>query len=340
MITFNINKCPRCGKTGEVMLSNNPLSGPTICFDCLNKELDAQNLEQAEFFCRTYNLPWKPDIWLELLNKTNINVFREYTAIVLESDENKPNLAYTATTHDLWSRTNKEWEKCRSFTQILMKLKPIRDSYSDRGHLKWGEQYTFEELLRLDSIYTRTLKANNITNPMQKEAVKTLCKLQIQMDDAIRSGDAKAIRDYSSSWANFAKQADLEGMINETKTDDITTVAELYDYMEREGFQFKFYDGFNRDEVDKSIKDMQDANRTLVLESTGLQAQLEDMIRQKAETREEEHAKDIAESERLDKLLNFEPGDSDIELESDDEALAAEFEPDDRQLTKVIGLDK
>ena len=74
------------------------------------------------------------------------------------------------------------------------------------------------------------------------------------MDEAIRMKDAKAIKDFSNAWSTFAKQADLENMINETKTDDITTVAELYDYMEKSGFKFKFYDGFDRDEVDRAIQ--------------------------------------------------------------------------------------
>ena len=99
----------------------------------------------------------------------------------------------------MWARTNKEWEKVHSFNEILAKLDPIKQSYLDRGHLKWGEQYTFEELVKLDSIYIKTLKANNITNPIQKEAVKTLCKLQIETDTAIRSRDAKAIKDFSSA---------------------------------------------------------------------------------------------------------------------------------------------
>jgi hypothetical protein len=34
---------------------------------------------------------------------------------------------------------------------------------------------------------------------MQKEAVKTLCKLQIEMDEAIRAKDAKAIKDFSGA---------------------------------------------------------------------------------------------------------------------------------------------
>jgi hypothetical protein len=325
MIKFPISQCPKCGRKTEVMLSNNPLSGTTICFDCINNNLSSKNLEHAEFFCRTYNLPWMPDLWLELSKEENIDLFKEYTLVVLNDDQNKPNLAFTSSTKDLWSRTNKEWEKCRSFSQILKKLTPLRESYLDRGHLKWGEQYTFEELLKLDSIYSRTLKSNNITNPMQKEAVKTLCKLQVEMDEAIRAKDAKAIKDFSSAWANFAKQADLENMINETKTDDITTVAELYDYMEKSGFQFKFYDGFDRDEVDRSIKDIQDTNRRLILESTGLQQLLEDMIRQKAETTEMEHARNIAETESIQDLLNFSPADNEVDTEEDSDAITADF---------------
>ena len=211
----------------------------------------------------------------------------------------------------------------------------MRESYLDRGHIKWGEQYTFEELLKLDSIYSRTLKANNITNPMQKEAVKTLCKLQIEMDEAIRAKDAKAIKDFSSAWANFAKQADLENMINETKTDDITTVAELYDYMERSGFQFKFYDCFDRDEVDRSIKDIQDTNRRLILESTGLQQLLEDMIRQKAETTEMEYARNIAENESIKDLLNFMPEDSEVDTEADTDVLNTDFSDEEEESTTL-----
>ena len=340
-IQFKIDKCPKCGRRVELMYSNNPLTGQPICFNCINQELDYQNIEHAEFFCRTYNLCWKPDLWVSLSEEFGNQVWREYTDLILSDQSNQPNLAYSSSTKDLWSRTNKEWEKCRSFAQILKKLTPLRESYLDRGHLKWGEQYTFEELLKLDSIYTRTLRANNITNPMQKEAVKTLCKLQIEMDEAIRAKDAKAIKDFSSAWANFAKQADLENMINETKTEDITTVAELYDYMEKNGFQFKFYDGFDRDEVDRSIKDIQDTNRRLILESTGLQQLLEDMIRQKMETTEMEHAKEVIESQSVQDLLNFVPEDGEVDTEDDSDVLSADFseDADDKGSLKVIRKD-
>lgn len=329
MVTFKKQQCPQCGEIKEVMLSNNPLSGDTICFDCINTHLDYNNLEHAEFFCRSFNLPWIPKVWISLIEDCNENIFREYTAGVLDEKENQPNLAYASNTRDLWLKTNREWEKCRSFAQILNRLEPIKESYIERGRLKWGEQYTFEELIKLDSIYSRTLKANNITNPLQKESVKTLCKLQIEMDEAIRAKDAKAIKDFSSAWSTFAKQADLETMIQETKTDDITTVAELYDYMEKKGFKFKFYDGFDRDEVDFTIKDIQETNRQLVLESTGLQPLLEQLAKKRIEQTEEEHASAVTAQTPLSEIVDAMPDETDIETENDEVATQYNFDEED-----------
>ena len=337
MINFKIGTCPKCGKRNvQLMFSNNPLDGGTICFDCIKENLDYKNLEHADFFCRTYNLSFNPELWIQTADEYGPDVFKEYAALILSQEENKPNLAYSSSTKDLWSRVNKEWEKCRSFTEILKKINPIRDSYVDRGRLKWGEQYTFEEIIKLDSIYSRTLKANNITNPMQKEAVKTLCKLQIEMDEAIRMKDAKSIKDFSNAWSTFAKQADLENMINETKTDDITTVAELYDYMEKSGFKFKFYDGFDRDEVDRAIKDIQDANRRLILESTGLQPLLEEMARARMRTVEEEATNEIVNGDvTLQDMLDFKASDGDIATEDDSEVLDMKFESPDTSI-KIV----
>ena len=331
MIKFKIGYCSKCGaKHATLMISNNPLTSEDgICFDCIKSNLIYNNLEHADFFCRTYNLPFMPELWIQTVENVGQEVFMEYTKLILEDEENQPNIYYSGSTKDLWARTNKEWEKSRTFTQVLRRIKPIKESYVDRGRVKWGEQYTFEELVRLDSIYSRTLKANNITNPMQKEAVKTLCKLQIEMDEAIRMKDAKAIKDFSNAWSTFAKQADLETMINETKTDDITTVAELYDYMERSGFKFKFYDGYDRDEVDRAIKDIQNTNRKVILESTGLQPLLEEMAHARMKTIEEEQTSEIINNDvSLQEMLDFKATDGDIETEDDNEVLDMEFEPD------------
>ena len=123
-------------------------------------------------------------------------------------------------------------------------------------------------------------------------------------------------------------------MINEAKTEDITTVAELYQYMEDQGFIFKYYQGDCKDEIDFAIKDVQDTNRRLILESTGLQAQLEEMIRQRTVSAEEEYAAKVMNdgitaedgtTTGLQDLLNFKAEDAPIDTESDDEVLGLDF---------------
>ena len=125
-------------------------------------------------------------------------------------------------------------------------------------------------------------------------------------------------------------------MINDTKTDDITTVAELYDYMERSGFKFKFYDGFDRDEVDRTIKDIQDANRRLILESTGLQSLLEEMANARMRSIEEEQTNDIVNGDvTLQDMLNFQATDNDIDTEDDRDVLDMEFETSESKLNII-----
>lgn len=323
---FKTSKCPCCGKIGPLILNNNPIIGESICFDCLNSNLNYHNIEHADFFCRTYNLPFQPDLWIALADEVGFKVYQSYAETVLSDKANFPNLAYDSSTKDLWAKTNKEWEKCASFSLLLAKLEPIRESYVTRGRLKWGEQYTFEELIRLDSIYTKTLKANKITNPIQKAAVQTLCKLQLETDKAIRIGDPKAIKDFSSAWSTFAKQADLENMINETKTQDITTVAELYEYMEDQGFVFKYFEGADKDEVDRTITDIQESNRRLVLEATGLQPLLEEMIRKRQEKEEEQYMTEVSEKQSLAEMLDLGMVEEDVATENDEEVLDYTFD--------------
>ena len=61
-MNFNIEVCPKCGRKSEVMYSNNPLSGKTICFSCIKDNLIYNNLNHADFFCRTYNLPFNAEL--------------------------------------------------------------------------------------------------------------------------------------------------------------------------------------------------------------------------------------------------------------------------------------
>lgn len=65
MVKFPKSKCPRCGRNPtELMINNNPLLAgtSTICFDCIAEIIDEHNIDKVDLFCRTYNLPLKPDL--------------------------------------------------------------------------------------------------------------------------------------------------------------------------------------------------------------------------------------------------------------------------------------
>ena len=60
-------------------------------------------------------------------------------------------------------------------------------------------------------------------------------------------------------------------MINESRTEDIVTMSELASYLEERNFMPSFYDNNPRDEVDRTIADLQDTQRRLIMESLSLQ---------------------------------------------------------------------
>ena len=332
MINYSVEKCPKCGKIREIMISNNPLNSAPICFDCINSQIDPHNLNQADLFCRTFNLPMQPDLWMQITNdndaqkKGDKEIFKTYTSMILEDETFKPNLYYSSSTRDIWLKVNHEWEKSRSLKEILLKLDTIRDSYTTRGQLKWGDQYTFSDIVKLDAMYVKTLKSNNIINPMQKEALKTLCKLQLQIDDAIRTSDSKGLKEYSAAYGVMAKQAGLENMIETTKSSNITTLSEMASYLEDTGFKYEFYDGFPRDEVDRAINDINNANRKTILECTQVQPLIEERIRKDMEAKESAATKEAQDAVTLQEMMNFNPDDvAEVQVEDDSEVQNIDF---------------
>lgn len=76
---FKAGKCPKCGQIGEIMYTNNPIAIP-VCFDCIQKELKYNNIKDADVFCRTYNIPFDPELWMRMADQLKGETFREYAA--------------------------------------------------------------------------------------------------------------------------------------------------------------------------------------------------------------------------------------------------------------------
>lgn len=328
MVEFKVGKCPLCGKMSEIIYSNNPLV-PGLCEKCVTDALDGSDLKQADFFCRTYNLPFKPDLWVELYSKIKNRVFREYTKQFLDS--NKDNLYYQPATKDWWTELNEEWSTCTTFAALLSKIEPIKQQFIDRCRVKWGANYNFEDYVQLENLLVSTLRANDITNPMQIDAIKKACKMSVALDHAIEEGDTKNIKELTAAYSSFIKNAQIDNVIAAANSDIIATVADLGDYIEKCGGQFKYYDNVERDIVDKTINDLKAYTQDLVGNATGLSTLLETMRNQYMHKIEEQAANQAAEQVSIEDLIKERVApnaDFDAELEQEGE-LDFEFDGDE-----------
>jgi len=85
----------------------------------------------------------------------------------------------------------------------------------------------------------------------------------------------------TKSSERFLKAAGIDSSAGSVaRAGTISTVADLCGYLEKNGFEFNFYDKVERDVVDNTIQHMKDYTRTVVMESTGLEIMLQGMQEQ------------------------------------------------------------
>lgn len=318
MIKFNTAKCPKCGRLAEIIPTNNPIASG-ICGKCINNELDPSNISQADFFCRTYNIPFDPNKWIKLFELCGDNTFAEYVHQFFDTDSN--NLYHQNVTADLWKKLDEEYKKCTTFEELLTKVERVKNSFIARNQIKWGVNYTFEEYVQLENLLISTMRANDISNPLQIDAIKKACKISVELDKAIMAGDSKGIKDLTTAYSGFTKTAQIDNVIAAANNDVITTVADLADFVEKCGGQYKYYDGVERDIVDKTINDIKEYIRVLVQDSTGLGATLENIAQSYKRSVEQSAADNATSTVTLEDIIADQTSAANHEL---DEELAAE----------------
>lgn len=275
--------CGICQSKKDLVKSNNPIM-PSICLSCLNKRLDYQNLKQANIFCRTYNIPFDPERWIELAKEHKERIFLIYVEVVAMEE---PESLYTGDkTGDLWEAANVKWAQIRKHEQLIADIKPIREGFVSQMRIKWGSKYTLEQFIGLENLYTNTIKSFGVTTPLTQDMIKKIAIISVEMEEALSSGDLKAASEYAKIHSSLVKAAGLDVMLDVGESDTISTVAELCDYLEDRGFKFNFYDKVDRDIVDRTIKDQQEWTSNFVRDSTGIKQtydMIEDLYKMSAE---------------------------------------------------------
>lgn len=175
-------------------------------------------------------------------------------------------------------------------------------------------------------MFVNTVKNLNIVDPIKLDIVKKVCKSAVILDTVMEGGaaESKQIKEFASAHQTLLKMSGIEEMAKVVSDGDTTirTVADLYKHMEKNGFQFKFYDDVERDIVDKTIHDIQESIRYEIGNSTGLEATLEAIEKayiQKAEQAEDEQAiEELPIEDLIDDIYDKVEREADAYFESQD----------------------
>lgn len=327
---FRFGTCPRT-KTLSVLMSNrnNPMA-EELSFEFIASITNIRNTHDAEKFCRTYNIPFMPDVWIKMADSIPVpaKMIQEYAAAMFDERNNALNgetgeyidragLTFEAI-NNLWAKTTKQRD-------ILLRLKPLQDDFVARERINWGDQYDFNDLVKLSDLYIQSLKANSITNPIQKESLRTLLKIMIDINRAIVTKDTAELKSLTAAFSTMAKTAQLDNMIETTHTDELSTLAEIAQIVEDSGFEMPYYDGADRDAIDMAIHDIEESNARLVKTATGLGPQIEQMMAKYREEQERGAAEEAQSEIDISSLLAAYETEQQVEEEADSVITDEEF---------------
>ncbi len=328
---IKVDTCPRCHTRKYIMTNEkNPLAQP-ICFSCIAHYINILDMHDAERFCRTYNIPLVPELWIKLTKNVTESPAAMIKAYVdsFQAALSEPGSAYADLTDATFEKLNSIWSDEIRQRDIISRIPEFKVAFIERASINWGNTYSFEELMKLEDLYYQSLKANSITNPIQRESLRTLLKVLIDINKAIAANDSQELKNLTGAFGQLAKTAQLDNMIDQTRTDDLTTLAEIVQIVEDSGFEMPYYDGTDRDGIDVAIKNIQESNARLIKGATGLGPQIEQMIAKYQQEREEALADDAAAETPLSSLIAEYGEPDEIADEDDSEITGFDFSEDD-----------
>lgn len=324
-MTTDQKMCPRCGEIKDVISTNNKLVGD-ICISCISEALNFNDVNDLKLLSETLRIPFNPNkFYLAQMNAdTEEEVLEAYFEYVNELDmENKDMNDGLVVPFKM---INEEWQQIRTYHDLLLATPTFRKEFMSRNAVKWGYAFTFEQFVRLENIYTSTLKTYNISDPIRRDAVKKSAILSVQIDDMIFNNNAKDIKELTTAYQNFLKIADIDHVANTAANDGtIRTVADLVAYLESKGYHIQSDFVEKKDIVDLTLDNILENTRLIVSEKTGVDVDLMDIIEKAKEQTEDAISQEIYTRQALADDL-YEEVERELEMELQNENMEFDME--------------
>lgn len=262
--------CSKCGNTLDVskfcpsknfFFSDGYLP---ICNDCIERLIKKYKDDWSivDKLCQYADIPFIPQEWNKVYTQNKEKAFPFYNKIFLTEKYEGLN----------WKIYYNEFKKLEQDGLINRELPLLSDREIAELQRKWGPNYSVEELDYLENLYNGIISTQNVNGGLSIDQSLKLCKISLEIDNRIREGSE--IDKLLSSYDKLVKIGDFTPK-NIKNTGDFESVGELYAYLEKTGWINRYYDGAKKDVIDETIANIQNYNRRLWVNESGLSEDIE-----------------------------------------------------------------
>lgn len=280
-----------------------PWKRSLICTECLEHLIDSTNLDEVDALMRHLDLPFDPNLWLQLYPMNVNHTLTAYFKLLNEG-------AYDAPT---WAAESERWKEIREKGTIDNEISTFTSDEVARLQGVWGSTYNAEELRFLENFYREICDTQNVSTPINRHLARDLCEVELRIKNGLRTGiDVKKDMDARD---NIIREAGFTA-INAKNAADFDSIGEVMMYYVKKGWHPTWHTE-PQDVVDFTMKNVQSYLTRLVMGEGNMAEQVAD------KQASIEIAEQI-ESEGIDTFNYSDFSEEDIQYEGEDD-LAGEL---------------
>lgn len=242
-----------------------------ICRSCLNEIIkentDSQkgNWEIVNKICQWADIPFIPEEWDRISKEGDKDSLGMYIAIFRAKKFEGLN----------WEHYNRAYLQLEKEGRFEDAVPALKEEQIKSRRKKWGYNYDEEQLEYLENLHNGLILSQNIVGALNEDQALKLCKISLIIEEKIRANVdfTKDLKAYDE----LAKLANLTPK-NVKDANEFDSFGEVFAYLEKTGWQNKYYQGAVRDEIDNTERNMKNWLRYLYVNETGVAEEIEERI--------------------------------------------------------------
>lgn len=263
-VSFSFKKCGCCGATfgpenfapSKSFLMVDGTIG--ICDNCVSNYLEEKGWDWGEVdkLCQIIDVPFIPAQWENTRRLAGNNAFHKYAEIFFDGEYDNVH----------WSDYYQEYKALEAQGGLRSELPLLNEEQKKIYRERWGV-FDDEAYAYLENLYNGLITTQNVNGALQVDQAIKICKISYEIDKRIEEG--VEFDKLLASYDKLVKAAEFTPK-NVKNINDFDTVGELVKWLEKKGWKNNYYDNVTRDVVDETILNIQNFNRRLYTNETGI----------------------------------------------------------------------